>query len=365
MSNFLSLIFYIVTFIFSSMVIGKVGKLYKKDKKNKGMICLLTIIGLAIPIIISALRYYVGTDYENYMRSYERFSYYSLYDILTEGQEILFLVVIKIAALFNNYQIIFFIMAFLTVVIMYFTLFNYKEKLSLGFMFFIYLFMYFTSSFNLVKQCLAVVIVAYSYKFIFNREGKKFLITIIIASLFHVSAFLFLPFYFVVNKADEKKAKYIRICYIIITAIVVLNYQRVVGMISSISIFSDYGVYANEVESANREAILSFAILIVILCFRKQLIKYDKRNEVFIFFAIINSILLLIGFVTPYAKRIAEYFGISNIFIFASFPKLAKNKQQELLIYFLISLYAISLFVMSVYILGQAHIIPYQTIIGK
>lgn len=368
MNDLESLIFYVVTFIISAMIIARVGKMYKHQEEIKNFrfkIIILTIIGLGIPILISSLRYYVGTDYDNYLNLYNTTKNYSFLQIFKEGEEILFLIIIKIASLFDNYQVVFAIMAFLTVFIMYATLLNYKEKLSLGFLFFLYLFMSFASSFNLVKQALAVVIVAYSYKFIFERNFKKFVLAIIIASLFHVSALLFLPFYFISSVKNDRKGKFIRVCYVIFTIIIVLNYQRIVGMISSVSIFEKYSVYATEVESANREAILNIIILAIILLFRKPLIKYDSKNEIFIFFAIINGLLLLTGFVTPFAKRIAEYFGISNMILLATFPNLAKTKEQKITVYFLIAVYAISMFVISTYVLKQAHILPYQTIIGK
>lgn len=368
MNNLTSLIFYIIMFIISSMIIAKVGKLYRKKSTNKNIklnIFILTIIGLSIPIIISGLRYNVGTDYEAYVGLYNRYSDYTLLEILSTKTEFLFFVIIKLASLFNNYQATFFIMAFLTVMITYFAILNNKEKLSLGFMFFIYLFMYFTNSFNWIRQALAIAIILYSYKFIFERNWKKFTLAILIASLFHVSALLFWPFYFVYSKEDNKKGKYIRWLYIILTIIVVLNYEKAVNMLSSISVFEDYAGYTTELSAANREAVLNFIILAVILIFRKMLIKYDERNELYIFFYIISTILTLIGYITPFAKRIAVYFGISAIFILSSFPNIAKTKEQKIFIYFLISCYVIGYFILSIYILKQGNMLPYQTIIGK
>lgn len=368
MNNLESLVFYIIMFLISSMIIAKVGKLYRKKEVSKNLnfnIVLLTIIGLLIPILISGLRYYVGTDYESYVGIYNKYFNYSFINFFESKTEFLFLIIVKIASLFNNFQVMFFIIAFFTVIITYKAIFNYKEKFSLGFMFFIYLFMYFTNSFNWIRQALAIAIVLYSYKFIFEKNWKKFTLAIIIASLFHVSALLFWPFYFVFDKENNKRKKYIRILYIIITIIIVLNYEKAVNMLSSISIFEDYAGYTKELNAANREAILNFVVLIVILMFRKMLIKYDKRNEIFIFFYIISTILTFIGYITPYAKRIAVYFGISGIFILSSFPQIAKTKEQKILIYFLVACYVIGYFVMLVYILKQGNMLPYQTIIGK
>lgn len=42
-------------------------------------------------------------------------------------------------------------------------------------MFFLYLFLNYTMTFNIIRQGIAIVIIAYSYKFIFDRNFKKIL----------------------------------------------------------------------------------------------------------------------------------------------------------------------------------------------
>ena len=365
MSNILSLAFYLCFFLISSFSITRVGMLYKKrnnENKYKAEIVFFTCIGLIIPFLISALRYYVGTDYGNYIRVYNQFSGINFWELILNNHELLFITVIKIS---YNPQVMFAIMAFLTITILYFSIFKYKEKLSLGFMFFLYLFLFFTSSFNIMKQGLAIVIIAYSYKFIFNKELKKFLITVFIAALFHVTALIFLPFYFVHNNSKNTKKtiqKIIKIIYIILMICVVLNYNLVINWLTKISFFEEFSLYSNEVSSNNFEFIINIMLLLIILIFRKRLINYDEKNKIFIFMFIINCILMFTGYISPFIKRIALYFGISSIFLLASFPNIVKKKEQRLLVYFLISLYAIGMFVMSTFVLKHANIIPYQTI---
>lgn len=362
-----SLFFYIIMFIISAMIITKVGNLYKKKniKNNNIKIIILTIIGLGIPIIIASLRYYVGTDYGNYITIYNNRKDIPLIELITGNWEVFFMIVIKIASILNDYQFVFAIISFLTVIILYMSIYNYKEKLSLGFMFFLYLFLHFTTSFNIIRQALAIVIVAYSYKFILNRNLKKFIVTIIIASFFHITALVFLPFYLVLDK-NNKRRKIIKGLYIIFAIWAVLNYNLIINFLSNIPTFERFELYSsNTKDSANLEFILNFAILGVVLMLKKILIKYDERNELFIFLYIINVILMFSGYFSPFLKRIAMYFGISNIFILASFPQIAKNSRQKLLIYFVLILYAISIFTITTYILNQANIIPYNSVLER
>lgn len=365
MSEINSLIFYIVSFIISSMIITKVGNIYKSEDSNKNVnkikIIIYTIIGLGIPILIASLRYNVGTDYRNYVDLYKIYSNLSIQETFSSNLEIFFLIIIKMSYFFNDYQMMFAIFSFLTVLILYRVIYEYKEKLSLGFMFFLYLFLYYTTSFNIIRQALAVVIVAYSYKFILNREFKKFLITILIASMFHATALFFIPCYFV-NLSNVKRKKIIRSIYLICLILIVANYNIIINLISNIGMFEKYELYSIAQDSANMEFIINSIILFVILLFRKFLVKYDERNELFIFFSIVNTILLFTGYFSPFVKRIAMYFGISNIFLLASLPHITKNKQQKLFVYVLIIFYAILMFIFTVYVFKQGNIIPYNTI---
>lgn len=363
MGEFESFIFYIVLFGISSAIVTRVGNLYiNAEYKNKKIkIIFLTIVALAIPITIGAFRYFVGADYENYIYIYENRSDMQLKEIFIYNWEILFSIIIKIAYMLNDYQYMFAIISFLTIIVLYATIYNYKEKLSLGFMFFLYLFLYYTTSFNIIRQALAVVIVAYSYKFIIDRNFKKFLLTVLIASFFHTTALLFLPFYLIYDK-NEMRKKVIRYVYIFIALIVVFNYSTIINLLSQILVFEKYELYSIEVDSTNMDFILNLFLLFVIIIFRKPLIKYDSRNEIFIYFSIINVIFLLTGYFSPFVKRISLYFGISNIFLLSAFPQISKNKGQKLFIYFIVMVYAISYFSLTTIVLKQGNVIPYHTI---
>ena len=56
------------------------------------------------------------------------------------------------------------------------------------------------------------------------------------------------------------------------------------------------------------------------------------------------------------------YFDVSGLILLATFPQIVKNSRQKALIYFLLILYAIGIFTISTYGLGQGNILPYQTI---
>lgn len=360
MSDLGSLIFYIMAFSFSALIINYASKI--SERKSLTRISII-IIGLMIPIIIGGVRYKVGTDYTNYIDSYNVFKNYSIDQMFESQTEIMFGIILKVATLFDNPQILFWIFSFLTVIVMYLSIKDNSQKLSIGLMMFIFLFLNYTTSFNIIRQALAVVIVVYAYKFVFSRELVKFLCTMLIASMFHITAILFIPFYWI-NSSNVKVKKITQVFLAILLLIIISQYGNFMSVLSNISGFERFESYAdiNNSIGNNREIIINTILLAIISILKKPLEEYDSRNKLYIYFYFISWILTFTGFISPYVKRIALYFEMSIIFLLATIPKITKNKYQKVLAEFLIILYVLGMFTISAYILKQGDIIPYNII---
>ena len=72
-----------------------------------------------------------------------------------------------------------------------------------------------------------------------------------------------------------------------------------------------------------------------------------------------GTILGFLGFKSPFLKRLANYFLISNIFITSDLVCMNNNKKR--LLYIIIVIVSIiGPFLISVYVLGQADLLPYR-----
>ena len=372
MNEIESLFFYMISFVLVVFFILQVEKIYNKKEKQKSdkiKIVFFTFLGLGILTLISGLRYKVGTDYNNYLDYYFVYSVLDFKDIIKYANELLFIVVIKIAYFFQEPQIMFGIMAFITIYITYRAILSQKEKISITLTFALYIFLYYMYSLNIIRQALAIAIVLYSYKYILQRDLKKFILTIIIATLFHTTALFFFPFYFVSpNKNEkEKKLKSLMRFFIIGTLFfIVIQLDIVINLLSQVGLFSRFSLYnvVNE-QGDNRQIIINTILLFIFLLYSKPLIKYNEDNKLYIFFYIVGYVLTLSGFFSPYAKRMALYFNISEIYLLSAFPRITKNNAQKLLISFIIIIYMIFMFVILVYYLNMGNAIPYQTIFNK
>lgn len=354
MTDFESLVFYIISFSISTYFIFLSDKTNKKLKKN---VCV--IIGLAIPILISALRYDVGTDFNAYVDMYN--SIKNLDINIVEG---LFSVICKIAIVLGNVQYMFAIYSALTIIFVYKALEYNKDKYSLSLCFFLYLFLHFAISFNIIRQALAVVIVFYTYRHLTEKNLKKFIFWVLIASLAHKTALVFLPLYFIVPKNKEKisKIQVIQVIALMIVMLVVLNLKTILQYLTNFSMFEKYAIYMNPMKTENKSLILKLILLCVFLFFRKQLKVYEPKNNIYIILFIISVILEFTGYFSAFVKRIAMYFTISEIYLISCLPKIFNKKDRNLVLLAIIC-YAIIIFIISFYIQGQSNVIPYRTIL--
>ena len=354
MTNFKSLIFYIILFSISTYLIFLSSKTDKKARKK-----VFASLGLAIPILISALRYNVGTDFSTYVDMYNAIKNSNIN--IVEG---LFSFVCKIGIALGNVQYMFAIYSILTIIFIYKALEYNKDRYSISLCFFLYLFFYFATSFNLIRQALAVAIVFYSYRYLTEKNLKKFIFWVLIASLAHKTALVFLPLYFIVPKNKEKisKTQVVQVISIMIIIMIVLNFDALLQYITNFNMFEKYTIYTNSVQAENKSLILKLFLLSIFLYFMKQLKAYEGKNNIYIILYIIGVILEFTGFFSPFIKRIAMYFTISDIYLISCLPKIFNKKDRNIILLAIIS-YAIIFFTIYFYIKEQSNVIPYTTIL--
>lgn len=188
----------VITFLLS-LIRGRI--------KEKNIIDSIILIYM---IIIYGIRYDVGIDYFSYERQY--------YD--TTGfygqRELIYDLSMKIFRHFNApYWVYTLFLGFVLYYVLYLVAKHLKLDYSKVIIYSIITGLMFVS-FNLVRQSLAGAIVLFALRYIDIHDFKKYSITIIVASLIHFSAIIFLPFYFF-DKLKIHKKKWIYVLIIGIT----------------------------------------------------------------------------------------------------------------------------------------------------
>lgn len=156
-------------------------------------------IPLAILAIFPGIRSSkVGTDTENYTYNYGfngNDIYYDFNDNVEKGYQLLDYAILNFS---NNYFWLLFLTAFFIVFSYLRLIKNYSSNYIFSVLLFITLGLY-TFLFNGLRQAIAMAIMTYSVKYLLEKKIVAYFLVCFVASTFHISALIMIPFYFLVN----------------------------------------------------------------------------------------------------------------------------------------------------------------------
>ncbi|MCL2695606.1 MAG: EpsG family protein [Clostridiales bacterium] len=196
----------------------------------KGEMPAFTWIMIIALVCISGLRYWVGSDYGNYIRRFTQQLALPFSQIWQRTEPLDYLIV-KFAGIFtNDYPLIFFLYAFLTVYFSVRPIARWANEICFGVLLFVLLTL-FQVSFNAMRQMLAGAIVFAGHRYIYDRKLIKYLLVCYVASLVHISALIMIFPYFIATRKITKP----QLLLILAIAIVgLLSYDRLFGIAEDI-----------------------------------------------------------------------------------------------------------------------------------
>lgn len=330
---------------------------------NNGILkkfCLLW--GIGIPVFFQTFRF-VGTDTFTYIDIFNSDNGIPLIRLLnnSDWKEPLNTLFIYIGNQFNNYHVYFFLYGLLTTYIMYkaleFFLSDNPQLLSLSF--FLYLMMFYPQSLNIMRQELALSIIVYAYRFIIQKNILKYMCSIFIAAGFHFSALIAMPIYFIINKNGN-----INKIFMSLISVALLLFTNKISVfftsISEIEGFQRYDQYANfNGDINNRIFFLYLLIYIIIFAFINK-VEINKVSKNLLYaLLIIGLIAELTGFVSPFIKRIALYFDISQIILLPYIAQCFIRKSSKYIVNIFIIVGAIMYYIALFVVLKQVQIYPF------
>lgn len=185
--NFLSL------FIYGILFLNK----YTKQKFKNVFLLILTI---QMTLIVGLRSNEIGIDSIRYTRHFLAVSNYdTMQEILDSSSEIGYILLQRIISMFTDrYSVLFMIVAFSSYSILAFFIKKYSSNYFLSYFLFITL-GFFHFSFSGMRQTIALAIGFIAFHYAFEKKPKSFLITVIIAMVFHSSAIIILLVYPLLN----------------------------------------------------------------------------------------------------------------------------------------------------------------------
>ena len=255
----------------------------------------------------------------------------------------------------------FFLQQVIVLSLIVYTCYRLKNVVDLPLVYLSYLLFYFCESMTANRQVFAVAIVFFSFYYIIHDRLKKFIICVVIATLFHNSAVFTIVIFFFYKYAMNIKGKVgmTKLFYVIILGVafymlfpVIINFLITNGLINS-----KYERYMNAEYSFHKidALIMVFMYVITLLNSGNRAYKYNNVLKLFI---IASIFIILCGQYNDVATRMAVYF---ILFIFVNISRLAsisyngKSMMQYLLFLLLLQYFYLASTT------GFSEVIPYTS----
>lgn len=363
MTEIQSLVFYLLIFALSAGIVG-LG-VARRSRVIKS-------IGLLLPILVSSFRVGIGTDYNAYVSIYNTYSTASIGDFISDtrnGTEIGYFLVNKLSyVLFDSPFMVFAVMAFITVVAFYVGLSRLGVR-NTALAYFLYLLVVFPVSLNVVRQAAAASIVVFALPFLLKRQYVKYSLLVLLASTIHTSALIMLalvlirPFY---RHKKEERAWSFPVRSLIFLGILITATPLLLSLSGGLDIFSRYSIYADAGDiGANISLLINILILAAICLFARRSIGRSEVYRLLFLLALANIVFMAVPESGQILKRLSVFLSFAPIVILAGMTDMFKGAKTKVVMRILLICYGVLFFVFSYYILGQAEIIPYQSIWGE
>jgi len=342
--------------IFFLLLYVNVVPLYKTNTdfsfNNKYTIWLQHFFVAVLLIIFIGFRGFLYTDWINYYRVYETtpslfdgaYSINKFFERSWEKGFLFYMIICK--TIFPNY----FFLQLISFIIDCIILYSFFKRIIpnyivLGFIFYI-LFAGINIEFNLLRNSKAIMLFLISLKSLEERRFLKYIIINSIGVLFHITALLYFPLYFILNRKISRTVilflfivgnilflLQIEWCKLLLTSISTMIPGRL-GTLLKVYLSSDlyskaYGITIGYIER--------FFTFIVIYYLFDKLCKINKYNLIYInAFFIYCFIFLYFSEMTILLERVAILFVFSYWILYPQLYSLIKNKNKKIFLVILL-----------------------------
>ena len=342
---------YILNFIMIGIyyIIYRIFKNYNYTTKK----VFISLITTQLILVLAFRNYSVGVDIAGYINYFKYIlPFYDLNQLMEFRQEIGYTMFVQFIGMFtNNEQIFLTIIAVFSIAPVGIFIYKYSKMPFLSFALYISM-NYYSFVFSGLRQAIAYAVVFSSYGFIINKQLFKFVLCVVFASLFHKSALIFLPAYFL---AKLKINKFTILGMIIFDGIIFL-FRKAIFLVLANTFYDAYEL----VESS--AFTMMFLCLLIVMCglpFYKRVISVSESNSILYIFIIIGVSLMIFASMGTNVMRVAEYYYMFVIIFIPEVMNAIRNKPIVILSGYILMILMFVVYLWFLYHDGFS-IVPYK-----
>lgn len=287
-------------------------------------------------ITISGLRANIGDTYF-YKHAYEN-NDFTLELVLAEkdiGFGFLQMFLQKFVS--DDPQILIFVTALITNSLIVFVLYHYSRLIEIS------LYVYITGglflvSMNGIRQVLAAAIAFVAIKYLIKGNFIKYALIIVIASLFHQSALILIPFFFLVRFKAWSKAT---VALLVLSVVFVIGYEQFSKLLFKAIEETQYGHYQSFSEGGANilRSIVTAVPIIIAYLGRDKLREIMPNSDYIVNMSLIGLMFMLISTQNWIFARFSIYFELYQLILISWIIKLFREKDEKLIYFGMIVCY--------------------------
>ncbi len=350
-----SYILYISIFAISSLT-----SLIIMKKSTYRKIILFGIV-LFLPVLIATMREGIGTDYYSYKWYYQQ----TINGLNMTFMEPLFKILNYLSYwLFGDYKGVLFLSSLITYSFILAGLIKLKSDFSIALGLWIFYCYYFSASFNVVRQMIAVSIIFFALTLLNEKKYKQYILYVVIASMFHISAIIAI-FFILIKTTTRKNVKLSIVTVFCLSVFIVFFGSDILNLLPDF-IKIQYNSYIRNTDKMINLLyfmdivpiflIVAVPILIYIGYYRKS-DKYDLYCTI----GICVLPFLILGYNISYFQRVLYYIDIIQIVTVPLLIRQIRVIKQRFFIAFLVIVFFGFYFWYSTVYKGSNGIIPYTS----
>lgn len=332
----------------------------------------ILLFGIFVMLFLFAgLRYETGFDYHSYKYYFDTVS--TISDVfkgnidMEKGYLLLNVIIKKLNVNFNGILIV---MAFMSLIILFSSYKKYTGYYIIAILIYLVRF-YFIRDMGQIRQSLACAIIMFSLKYIQEKNARKYIMAIIIASLFHRVALVGFIIYFL-YKFRMKITNKVALLWILLS--IMLGYLGVASKM--IYVFSPilpikvvnylYSDFVYNLGILKNPVVLNQLLFLFLgFKFRKTISNKNKYFDLILLNYLISTVILIVfNDMAVFAGRISTVFATVEPILIANLLYSTQCKNKKFIIFLLIIVYVILMFYVNFYLKLYDEFIPYKSILN-
>ncbi|WP_035342377.1 EpsG family protein [Halalkalibacter hemicellulosilyticus] len=288
-------------------------------------------------VLVAGLRSNIGDTYY-YIHSYVT-NEYTWEEIDFTGDFGFNLLQMVLQQISRDPQLLLFITAFLTNVLITMTLYHYSRLFEISMYVYITL-GFFLVSMNGIRQYLAAAILFAATTYIIQGAWKRYFVIVLVASTIHQTALIMIPVYFIVRSPAWSK---MTIVLILGSVALVIGFNHFMDILFRVIEDTQYGGYEDFQEGGANSLRVLVAAAPILLAYigRERLQELFPKSDVIVNMALISLLFMLISTQNWIFARFSIYFGLYQLILVSWVVKVFAQKDQRLIYFGIVICYFI------------------------